>query len=130
MSDIEVFHDIIDVVIGDNEATVDVVAVSGTPDIDVIDVATALTPGIDVIDVVTVMPGPPGPPGPAGGTYRHVQTVPAAVWTVVHGLNFPPNVTVVNSAHEVVIAGTTEYVDATTIRLTFSAEVAGEAYLS
>jgi hypothetical protein len=79
--------------------------------------------------VVTGAVGPPGPPGPGGASYRHIQNTPAAVWTIVHGLGFWPNVTTVDTAHTVV-EGSTAYSDVNTVVITFSAPVAGEAYLS
>jgi hypothetical protein len=77
-------------------------------------------------------PGPkgdPGPAGPAGGSYLHVQAVPAAVWNITHGLGFYPNVTAVDSTRREVWCET-EYPSTTTVRLTFSAALGGEAYLS
>jgi hypothetical protein len=71
----------------------------------------------------------PGPPGPPGGTYRHVQTIPATTWTIVHNLGFRPNVTVVDTAGEQV-EGEVDYVSETTVVVTFTAAFAGDAYLS
>jgi len=80
-------------------------------------------------------PGTPGAPGSDGGTYRHVQGTPSAVWTIVHDLGFfPGGITVVDSSgglHD----GLVEYVDSNTIRISFFAAGApaafsGEAYIS
>lgn len=60
---------------------------------------------------------------------RFVRDTPSAVWTLVHGLGFWPNVTVVDSAGSSV-EGEITYVDRHTIRVEFSAAFAGEAYLS
>lgn len=75
-------------------------------------------------------PGPPGPPGPAGGTanYVHVQSIPAQVWTITHGLGFEPNVTVVDSAGNQV-EGDITYVLGEVIA-SFSSAFAGRAFLS
>ena len=80
--------------------------------------------------------GPQGPPGTGGGgetgtlAYRHVQGVPATVWTITHDLAFRPNVAVVDSVAQQIFPGSVEYLTETTIRLTFSSAVGGEAYLS
>jgi hypothetical protein len=102
-------------------------------------------------------PGPAGPGVPAGGTagqvltkssatdyatvwqdpaavsgvsYRHVQASAATVWTITHNLAFRPNVTAVDSTGQVMLPGTVLYTSATTVQLTFSAAVGGEAYVS
>jgi hypothetical protein len=62
-------------------------------------------------------------------SYRHIQTVAAAVWTIPHNLGFYPNVAVVDSSGREVV-GEIDYVDMNTVRLTFSAAFGGEAYLS
>jgi hypothetical protein len=77
--------------------------------------------------------GPQGPPGPAGGdpgalAYRHVQATAATVWSIPHNLPFRPNVTAVDSTGQVIVPGTVLYTSATTVQLTFSAAVGGEAY--
>src|SRR5213075_3591459 len=36
-------------------------------------------------------------------SYRHIQTVPAAMWTIVHNLGFYPNVSVVDSSGREVV---------------------------
>lgn len=78
--------------------------------------------------------GPQGPQGPAGGVdqiaYTHIQDVPAAAWTIVHGLPFTPAaVTVVDSAGTEWV-GDVQFVAAGTIRVSFAAPFAGTAYLS
>jgi hypothetical protein len=74
-------------------------------------------------------------PAPAPSFYRHVQGVPAAVWTITHNLGyFPGGVTVKDSAgdlHE----GRITYIDMNTISISFfaggnPAAFSGEAYLS
>ena len=73
--------------------------------------------------------GPPGPPGPSGGSYVHHQAVPTAVWTIVHGLGYFPNVTVFDTTGDTV-EGDVAFPDADTVVLTFSAGFGGTAYLS
>lgn len=66
-------------------------------------------------------PGPPGPPG-TGGTISHDVTVPSAVWTWVHGLDLsiPPEIRTYDSVGRRVY-GEEEYLDANTVRITFTA---------
>lgn len=105
-----------------------------TPKVTVADLGA--TPLVEVDEFSGVMgpPGPPGPPGPAGTaegvSYVHYQSSAAEVWTVVHPLTFQPAVTVVDSLKQEIWPGNVEYVTPNTIRLTFSAAVGGECYLS
>lgn len=62
-------------------------------------------------------------------SYTHRQATPATVWTVIHNLGFRPNVTVVDSGGTEMV-GDLLYLDDNTVQLTFSAQFAGEAYLS
>jgi hypothetical protein len=71
--------------------------------------------------------GDPGPPG-EGASYVHDQAVPAAVWTIVHGLSYIPNMTVVDSAGSQ-IEGDVVYGPGE-ITFTASAAFAGKAYLT
>jgi hypothetical protein len=61
--------------------------------------------------------------------YTHDQGVSASTWTIVHNLNFNPNITIIDSAGSVV-EGEIEYLDTNSIRLTFSYAFSGNAYLS
>jgi hypothetical protein len=91
----------------------------------------AVTVADIVVEVVTS--GPPGPPGTGGaGTvaYRHVQASAATVWTISHTLPFWPSVVVVDSTGRQVIPGETRYMSASSVQLTFSAALGGEAYLT
>jgi hypothetical protein len=75
--------------------------------------------------------GPQGPQGdPAVGSYIYYQSSAANVWLISHPLAFQPNVTAVDSLKQEMWPGNVEYLTASTIRLTFSASVAGEVYLS
>jgi hypothetical protein len=67
---------------------------------------------------------------PAALAYRHVQATAATTWTITHNLSFWPNVTVVDSTRREMWPGEVDYPSATTVQLTFSAAVGGEAYLS
>lgn len=67
--------------------------------------------------------------GPGAPSYTHVQGVAATVWTITHDLGYMPNITVVDSAHEVV-EGDVIYGPVGTISIIFSAAFAGTAYLS
>lgn len=62
-------------------------------------------------------------------SHTHAQAVPAATWTVAHGLGKCPGVTVVDSAGDQVV-GAVSYPDANTVVITFSAAFAGTAYLN
>lgn len=73
-------------------------------------------------------PGPAGPSGIGGDVYVHDQSVAAATWNVAHGLDHWPQVTVVDSAGTVVMAGT-RYVDSNTIEITHSAPFSGRAFV-
>ena len=80
--------------------------------------------------------GPKGDPGPQGDpapltwqTFVYTQDTVADVWTIAHGMPYPPNITVVDSSGRVV-EGDVLYVSDTEIQVTFSAPFAGVAYLS
>mgnify|MGYP000123463244 CR=1 FL=1 len=62
-------------------------------------------------------------------TFVYDQAVPATTWTVQHGLNKFPSITVVDSAKTVVI-GDYIYVDNNNVILEFSAPFAGKAYFN
>jgi hypothetical protein len=62
--------------------------------------------------------------------YRHIQVTPATVWNIDHGLSFYPHVTIVDSSHREVFPDHIDFPTATTVVVTFSAAIGGEAYLS
>ena len=62
-------------------------------------------------------------------TFVYSQAVPATTWTVQHGLNKFPSITVVDSAKTVVVGDYT-YVNNNKVTLEFSAPFAGKAYLN
>lgn len=61
--------------------------------------------------------------------YHHIQGVAATQWEIVHGLGFYPNVTVMDSAGSTV-EGELEHLSKYSLRVTFSAPISGNAYLS
>jgi hypothetical protein len=77
--------------------------------------------------------GPQGPQGIPGEVqtlgYVYNQGSPSSEWTIVHGLDFVPNITVVDSAGSVV-EGDYSYPDDNTVIATFVGAFAGKAYLS
>lgn len=77
--------------------------------------------------------GPQGPQGVPGETqtvaYVFTQNSPSSTWTISHGLDFIPNITVVDTAGSVV-EGDYSYPNGNTIVATFSGAFAGKAYLS
>lgn len=73
--------------------------------------------------------GVPGPPGPGLSTTVIVQAEPAAVWTLQHGLQRYPSVTLVDDAGDV-FGASLRYPDANTVVVTLNAPTAGIAYLN
>ena len=73
--------------------------------------------------------GPTGPPGPMATSYIHTQLPPSAVWSVVHGLNRFPSVTVVDTGNSVVIPSVT-YDSNNALTITFGSATSGKAYLN
>jgi hypothetical protein len=78
--------------------------------------------------------GPQGPQGDPGIgvndiSYVHDQSIASDEWIIEHGLQFIPNITVVDSAGTVV-EGSYDYPDANTVVLGFSHPFSGKAYLS
>lgn len=71
--------------------------------------------------------GPEGPPGTSSGFYRHNQAAPAIQWIILHDLQYPPAVTVVDSAGTQLFPDMT-YLDDFTIQIDHSYPVAGFAY--
>jgi len=73
---------------------------------------------------------PATPTGVPALGYRHVQASAAATWSIAHGLSFRPNISAVDSTGQEIVPGAVSYPSDTTVQLTFSAAVGGEAYLS
>lgn len=76
-----------------------------------------------------------GTSGPQGGlaineiAYVFTQSSPSNTWVITHGLQFIPNMTVVDSAGSVV-EGDYSYPNENTVIATFAGAFAGKAYLS
>ena len=62
-------------------------------------------------------------------SYTHTQGVASATWTINHNLHFHPNVTVQDSAGNIV-EGEIAYTNSDSLVVTFSTAFSGEAYLS
>lgn len=63
------------------------------------------------------------------GTFTHVQTTPAAVWTIEHNKDKHPSVAVVDSTGRKVY-GEIKYISSNVIQVTFSGAFSGKAYLN
>ena len=61
--------------------------------------------------------------------FQFAQSPASAVWLITHNLGKYPSVTVVDSAGEQV-EGRVEFIDANSVRVTFSAAFTGNAYLN
>ena len=74
-----------------------------------------------------------GPPGDGGGgvleTYIYTQASASLQWTVTHGLNRYPSVTVVDSSMREV-EGDIQYLDGNNLVVAFSSPFSGMAYLN
>lgn len=62
-------------------------------------------------------------------TFRHVQIAAANIWTINHNMACRPSVTVVDSAGTRIF-GEIEYLNDNTVRVSFTAQFSGEAYLN
>lgn len=74
-------------------------------------------------------------PEPAPTFYRHVQGVPASVWTINHNLGFFPGGIMVRDSSGDLHEGQIEYLDINTVRISFfaagvPASFSGEAFIS
>lgn len=90
----------------------------------------------DNVKILSVaIQGPAGPPGSGGGGggsdahYVHNQLVASSSWSIVHGLNKKPSVTIVDSGDTVVV-GDVDYTDNNSLVVTFAAPFGGKAYLN
>lgn len=95
-----------------------------------------ITEQVTSVEIGTSGPqGPKGEPGDPGEvlfsdlSYVHTQTIASNTWTITHGLQFIPSITVVDSAGTVV-EGSYNYPDENTIVASFSGAFSGKAYLS
>ena len=62
-------------------------------------------------------------------SYQHTQGVASDTWNITHNLHFYPNVTVQDSAGNIV-EGEIAYTNSDSLIVTFSSSFSGEAYLS
>lgn len=65
----------------------------------------------------------------ADKNFVYTQNIPDDVWTIVHTLNKFPSVSVKDSAGTLVL-GQIDYIDTTTIKITFSGSFSGVAILN
>ncbi len=91
------------------------------------------------VEVTIGFAGPQGPKGDKGDagevqyeelSYVHVQSVASDTWVISHGLPFIPNITVIDSARNVVEGSYAYSEDGSTVTLTFAGAFSGKAYLS
>jgi hypothetical protein len=66
---------------------------------------------------------------PTASFYRHLQAIPAQVWTINHGLGFRPAVAAFDSEGRE-IDGAVEHANENTVTISFVRAIAGEAQLS
>lgn len=102
------------------------------------DVPNSVATGKYVRQIVVSAPGPQGPGGVDGVqaddvvalvSKTHTQNSALTLWTIIHNLNFYPNVTVMNTAGDQV-EGSITHIDETQLTISFSSAVAGKAHLS
>lgn len=62
-------------------------------------------------------------------TFVFTQQAPASEWTITHNLNKFPAVTIVDSA-ESVVYGEIQYLTNNSVKISFTAEFSGKAYLN
>ena len=107
------------ILVGESEVSIDVIDQS-------VRVMAVEHPSI----IVLGESGPQGIPGQAQTLgYVFNQGSPSNTWTINHGLDFVPNITVVDSAGSVV-EGDYSYPNENTVIATFIGAFAGKAYLS
>jgi hypothetical protein len=66
---------------------------------------------------------------PARVSYQHTQGVTSASWVINHNLHFHPNVTIQDSAGNIV-EGEITYTNSDSLTVSFQTAFSGEAYLS
>lgn len=62
-------------------------------------------------------------------TYTHTQGAPSSTWSITHGMNKYPSVTIVDSAGTTV-DGSVDYPSLNTVTITFCGAFSGKAYLN
>lgn len=68
-------------------------------------------------------------PGGDDKNFIFTQAVPSSTWTINHGLNKNPSVSVVNN-NNILIYGDTTYIDKNNLIISFSAGFSGKAFLN
>jgi hypothetical protein len=68
-------------------------------------------------------------PSPNAATFVFIQASAAQTWTIAHGQNRYPTVTVVDSAGSVLLTSV-QYLDANTVAVSFAGATTGRAYLN
>lgn len=63
-------------------------------------------------------------------TYTHLQSAPAATWTINHNMDKYPSVSVVTSAGDIVGGAEVNYINKNKLTISFSAAFSGKAYLN
>ena len=63
-------------------------------------------------------------------TYTHLQSTPAATWTINHNMDKYPSVSVVTSAGDIVGGAEVNYINKNKLTISFSAAFSGKAYLN
>lgn len=61
--------------------------------------------------------------------YLHDQQVPSATWVVLHNMNKYPSINIVDIANDIIM-GETRYDSLNQLTITFTAAIAGKAYLN
>lgn len=87
-------------------------------------------PTAKTVTVVTAA-GPQGPAGQDGALapYTHTQSAAAASWLITHNLGRYPQVSVVDTAGDLLLTDVT-YTALNSVTVTFAAPTAGVAYLT
>lgn len=98
---------------------------SHTPEV----VSVVVTPSPDVIISVGGGSGSVSSSEASLFAYHHSQGAASTEWEISHGLGFYPNVTIMDSAGSTV-EGELEHFSKYSLRVTFSAPISGNAYLS
>lgn len=78
----------------------------------------------------TTIPAAPGSTSAARASYTHTQTEPAAIWTIPHGLGYPPGGVRVDADNGDTYFPVVVDLDTNTVRLTMAEPITGKAYLS
>ena len=92
-------------------------------------VQVVVTPTPDVVVSIGGSPGSVSNAETRFFAYHHQQGQASDSWLIQHGLGFYPNITVMDSG-ESTVEGELEHLSKYSLRVTFSAPISGNAYLS